>query len=120
MSSPLRDKVDLANDQMGKFNFTSSRYHSLSRKTDTILLCIYVIKHISKTAFFFQEEHRVKLCAGQTFTLTGNKDFWDKGDDTKVAISFPELGDYVKPGMKVYLDFGTVAIKITGAGSYKF
>ncbi len=55
------------------------------------------------------ENEKVELVAGQKFTLTSEEIM---GDETKVAISYKELVNDVKPGDTILIDDGLIELKI--------
>jgi len=67
-----------------------------------------------RTGQFAVYNEKKLLKAGQSFRLM--TDYTQKGDETKVAITYPDLAKDVKPGQQILIQDGTIILEVTGTG----
>eukprot|EP00931_Biecheleriopsis_adriatica_P020582 TRINITY_DN1370_c0_g1_i1.p1 TRINITY_DN1370_c0_g1~~TRINITY_DN1370_c0_g1_i1.p1 ORF type:complete len:408 (-),score=113.01 TRINITY_DN1370_c0_g1_i1:90-1259(-) len=67
-----------------------------------------------RTGMFEVYNEKKKLKAGQSFRLM--TDYSKKGDESCVAITYPDLPKDVKPGQQILVQDGTIILEVTGTG----
>jgi len=68
-----------------------------------------------RTGTFAVYGEKKLLKAGQSFRLL--TDYSKKGDETQVAITYPDLPKDVKPGQMILIQDGTIVLEVTGTGA---
>lgn len=64
-----------------------------------------------RTGFFANEATKITLAKGSTLTLTTDYDF--KGDNTKLACSYPALATSVSPGQQILVADGSLVLTVS-------
>jgi len=63
-----------------------------------------------RTGFFANDAKKIELTKGETLILTSNYDH--KGDNTKLACSYPQLAKSVTPGQQILVADGSLVLTV--------